>query len=64
MVFLQSNVIMPAGRLRVTENKRTCRISGLKSGHGHIKKKFKYWSLTIEFVKTVFDWETKKLFSK
>ena len=55
MVFLQSNVIMPAGRLRVTENKRTCRISGLKSGHGHIKKKFKYWSLTIEFVKTVFD---------
>ena len=55
MVLLQSYVIMPGGRLRGIENKRICRISGLKSGRGHFNKKFKKWSLTREFFKTVFD---------
>lgn len=47
--------LMPAGRLRVTGNKRTCRISGLKSGLDHFNKKFKWWSFTREFFKTLFD---------
>ena len=32
VVFSQSYVIMPVSRSRKTENKRTCQISGLKSG--------------------------------
>ena len=34
MVFLQS---LPCGRLRETECKRICRISGLKSGRGSLR---------------------------
>ena len=30
MVFLQSYMIMPGGRLLETENERICQISGLK----------------------------------
>ena len=30
-------VIIPDGRLRETENKRTCRISGLKGGRGRLR---------------------------
>ena len=40
MVLLQSYVIMPGGRLRGIENKRICRISGLKSGRGHLLESF------------------------
>ena len=34
IVIQQSYVKMPGGRLRETENKRVCQISGLKSGSG------------------------------
>ena len=37
MVFFQSYVIMPGGRLRESENKRICRISDLKSGRGRLR---------------------------
>ena len=47
--------LMPAGRLQVTDNKRICQISGLKSGRGHLNKKFKWWSFTREFFKIVLD---------
>ena len=36
MVFFQSYVIMPGGRLRESENK-ICRISDLKSGRGLLR---------------------------
>ena len=36
-VFLQSYVIMPAGRLPETENKRIYQISGPKSGRGRFE---------------------------
>ena len=36
-VLLQSYVIMPGGRLRETENKRICQISGPKSGHSRLR---------------------------
>ena len=32
MVFLQSYMTMPGGRLWETENNRICQISGLRSG--------------------------------
>ena len=37
VIFFQSYVIMPAGRLRETESKRICQIFGLKSGRGHLE---------------------------
>ena len=50
MVFLQSYMTMPGGRLWETENNRTCQISGLRSGCDLIRN-FKYWSLTGESLK-------------
>ena len=37
MVFEQSSVKMPGGRLRETENRGICQISGLKSGRGRLR---------------------------
>ena len=47
IVIQQSYVKMPGGRLRETENKRVCQISGLKSGSGVL---FRVRWLTREFL--------------
>ena len=50
------------GHLREKQNKRICQIYWLESGHGVLRM----WAvLTYDRVfKTVFDWETKWLFTK
>ena len=50
MVFLQSYMTMPGGRLWETENNRICQISGLRSGCD-LMRNFKKWSLTGESLK-------------
>ena len=64
MVYSQSYVKTPDGRLSETENKRVIQISGLKSGRGRLR------SLRViayeRYFKTVFNWEKKRviIFSK
>ena len=61
-VFLQSYLIMPAGRLPETESKRIYQISSPKSGRGRLRNLGS--GRLRESFETVFDWETKRLFVK
>ena len=52
---------MLGGRLQETENKRICQISVLKSGHG--RWEILGFAAYEKVFETVFEWETKLLFS-
>ena len=61
MIFLKPYVIMLGGRFLETGNK-ICQASGLKRGRGG----FKNWAVIAyeRVFETVFDWETKRLFTR
>ena len=52
------------GRLPETENNRTYRTSDLKTGHGCLRNLSSGGLQETSWNSTVFDWETKRLFSK
>ena len=55
---------MPGGRLQETENKRICRVSGLKSGRGHLRNSRVVAYERVFKTLHLSDWEAKRSFPK